>query len=170
MTIRRIEANFRLSIIRTNEPILMKKLGSQTVVLSFRVVQLYLINKYKLKEFYRQYFQKIMSLKLIFLSILLLGTVLFFIARENMLNGLFFRHSFSSIFGDLSLPTIIDFKSSHFNGAKDSVNKESLHFYIIDNLFQKKQESITTTKNVPSILSVDSPYIKNRKGIVLDSI
>jgi len=109
--------------------------------------------------------------KLIFLSILLLAAVLFFIiARENMLNGLFFRHSFSSIFGDLSVPTMMDFKSSNFNGAKDSVNKESLHFYIIDNLFQKKQESITITKNVPSILSVDSPYLKNRKGIVLDSI
>ena len=109
--------------------------------------------------------------KLIFLSILLLGTVVFFIARENMSNGLFFRHSFSSIFGDMSLSTMKDFKSSHFNRAKDSVNKESLHLYnIIDNLFQKKQESITITKNVPSILSVDSPYIKNRKGIVLDSI
>jgi len=73
-----------------------------------------------------------MTQKLIFLPILLLGTVFFFIARENIFNGLFFRSSFSSIFGDVIFlpdtydPPLLDFDHiSMFKNENDEAKSSN---------------------------------------------
>lgn len=47
------------------------------------------------------------------------------------------------------------------------INSVSLHSFKNNNLFQKRKEAVTTTRNVPSILSVESPYTKNEGKINL---
>jgi hypothetical protein len=87
-------------------------------------------------------------LKLIFLVCISVGSIIFLLFCINKSN---YDYRFLILRDDFTALSSFIKKSLSITGG-------SLSFYTINNVSQRKQEVIT--RNVPSIVSVDSPYTR----------